>query len=167
MNHVDLGQRFNHASVPLSSNLYTYSAMRVSISDKGVLDGITLLDSSTKTPKCHRFSRVPYACPPTGPRRWRKPQPLPPKFSYSTGNSSGDYRKPSSICPQPRTFGRQSKIHDEDCLQSNIWVPLGKTPPDGWPVFFYIRKFFLPRRLYLLTDSCRWRFLAIWFKQLR
>lgn len=27
---------------------------------------------------------------------------------------------------------------DEDCLQCNIWVPLGTPPPDGWPVLFYI-----------------------------
>lgn len=116
--------------------LRKYHMMKVTIPGKGDLEGHTLIDTSSKSPKCHRFSRVPYACPPTGPLRWQKPERLPPSFSYS----SGDYTKPSSICPQPRTFGRQEKIHDEDCLQLNIWVPLGKPPDVGWPVFFYIRK---------------------------
>ncbi|KAE8444569.1 hypothetical protein EG329_014493 [Mollisiaceae sp. DMI_Dod_QoI] len=117
--------------------------MKVSIPGKGVLEGVTLLDSTTKKPKCHRFSRVPYASPPTGPRRWRKPQSLPKSFSYGSETSPGQYKKPCSVCPQPRVFGRQSTIHDEDCLQSNIWIPLGEPPEDGWPVFFYIHGGFL------------------------
>ena len=74
------------------------------------------------------------------PHRWRKPHPLPSTYSYGSEASPGQYRNPSSICPQPRVFGRQSTIHDEDCLQSNIWIPLGKPPDGGWPVFFYIRE---------------------------
>lgn len=68
-----------------------------------------------------------------------KPEALPESFLY--GSSS--YTKPSSICPQLRIFGRQSAEHDEDCLQSNIWVPLGSPPPNGWPVLFYIHGGFL------------------------
>ncbi|CZR66330.1 related to triacylglycerol lipase V precursor [Phialocephala subalpina] len=117
--------------------------MRVNIPGKGVLEGVTLLDSTTKNPKCHRFSRVPFALPPTGPHRWRKPHALPSTYSYGSEASPGQYRNPSSVCPQPRVFGRQFTIHDEDCLQSNIWIPLGKPPDGGWPVFFYIHGGFL------------------------
>ncbi|KUJ20832.1 carboxylesterase-like protein [Mollisia scopiformis] len=117
--------------------------MKVINPGKGVLEGVTLLDSVTQKPKCHRFSRVPYATPPVGHYRWRKPQPLPESFSYGSDAAPGQYRKPSSVCPQPRVFGRQSPRHDEDCLQSNIWVPLGKPPKDGWPVLFYIHGGFL------------------------
>lgn len=111
-------------------------SMRIVIPGKGSIQGSTMLDSASKTPKCHRFPAVPYALPPTGDRRWRKPEPLPPTFSYG----SKDYIGYISICPQPRVFGTQSTIHDEDCLQSNIYVPIGRPPPNGWPVFFYIRE---------------------------
>jgi Carboxylesterase family len=110
--------------------------MRVTIPGKGTLQGAMLLDPATKTSKCHRFSSVPYAVPPTGALRWRKPEPLAPAFSYS----SKEYTKPSSVCPQPRVFGTQATTHDENCLQANIYVPVGKTPHSGWPVFFYIRR---------------------------
>lgn len=29
----------------------------------------------------------------------------------------------------------------QDCLQVNIWTPVGPPPKDGWPVLFYIREF--------------------------
>jgi hypothetical protein len=111
----------------------SFFVMWVSIPGKGTLQGSTLLDSPTKTPKCHRFSAVPYALPPTGNRRWRKPDPLPPTFSYGAKG----YIRRGGVCPQPRVSG---VTHDEDCLQSNIYVPIGTPPPSGWPVIFYIRE---------------------------
>ncbi|KAF8851792.1 carboxylesteras-like protein [Acephala macrosclerotiorum] len=116
--------------------------MKVTIPGKGIIEGATLFIKRTKAPKCYRFSRVPYARPPTGHLRWRKPQPLPSTFSYSSDDPE-QYAKPSSVCPQPRIFGRQTERHDEDCLQNNIWVPLGNPPEGGWPVFFYIHGGFL------------------------
>ncbi|KAK0122530.1 hypothetical protein ONS96_009572 [Cadophora gregata f. sp. sojae] len=113
--------------------------MNISIPDQGSLQAPTVSDPATNEPRCYRFSKVPYACPPIGERRWKKPEPLPELFDYS----SLRYTNPSSICPQLRVFGRQSARHDEDCLQSNIWVPLGHPPPTGWPVLFYIHGGFL------------------------
>lgn len=132
-------------SLPFSPQtcLSTHAMMKVAIPGKGALEGVTLLHPTTNKPKCHQFSRVPYASPPTGPRRWRKPQPLPRSFSYGSDTDPGQYTTPCSVCPQARVFGRQSAIHDEGCLQSNIWIPLGNPPNDGWPVFFYIREFVL------------------------
>jgi Carboxylesterase family len=120
-------------------------AMQVTIPGRGTLQGSTLLDSAMKRPKCHRFSAVPYALPPVGIRRWRKPEPLPPTFSYE----SKEYKSPSSVCPQPRrVFGTQFAAHNEDCLQSNIYIPIGTPPPNGWPVVFFIRQLpFLVSRL--------------------
>jgi len=112
--------------------------MLVTIPGNGILEGATLIDSNTKNPKCHRFSRIPYALPPTGERRWRKPQSLPSNFSYGSETNPGQYKKPCSPCPQPWKFGVRSS--DEDCLQLNIYVPIGDPPQGGWPVFFYIRK---------------------------
>lgn len=32
----------------------------------------------------------------------------------------------------------------QNCLQVNIWTPVGPPPKDGWPVLFYIREFLQP-----------------------
>lgn len=117
---------------------YFFYKMKASIPGKGILQGTIIYDAVSGLPKCTRFSRVPYALPPLGKRRWRKPEPLPSSFQYGSDNKR--YTRPSPICPQPRTFGQQSPIHDEDCLYSNIWVPHGKPPASGWPVLFYIRR---------------------------
>jgi hypothetical protein len=120
-----------------NNHLYCKIIMRVIISGKGVLQGSTILDPSTKKARCHRFSRVPYALPPVGGRRWQRPQPLPTHYQYGTETLPGLYTKPCSICPQLRM---PQSTTSEDCLQSNIYVPLGAPPRDGWPVFFYIRE---------------------------
>jgi carboxylesterase type B len=118
------------------------NSVRVSIPGKGVLQGAEVLDPVSGRVKCHRFSRVPYVCPPTGPRRWRKPEPLPPSFSYGSESHPGKYTKPCAPCPQPPQGGIHS--YSEDCLQLNIWVPLGDPPTGGWPVLFYIRQYTSP-----------------------
>lgn len=113
--------------------------MKISIPDRGSLCGVTITEPVTKNARCYRFSGVPYARPPIAERRWEKPEPLPRAFRYG----SSKYTKPSSICPQVRIFGRQSAQHDEDCLQSNIYIPLGCPPANGWPVLLYIHGGFL------------------------
>jgi carboxylesterase type B len=112
--------------------------MRVTIIGKGVLQGSTILDPSTKKARCHQFSRVPYALPPVGRRRWQKPQPLATHYQYGTETLPSLYTKPCSVCPQLRM---SQAATSEDCLQSNVYVPLGTPPRDGWPVFFYIREY--------------------------
>ncbi len=56
------------------------------------------------------------------------------------------------ICPQPPPVKRFPGVHvkpdtagwQEDCLQLNIYIPAGKSPPaSGWPVFFFIHGGFL------------------------
>ncbi|TAQ84331.1 hypothetical protein B7494_g7339 [Chlorociboria aeruginascens] len=109
---------------------------------KGSLDGIPLIDASTKTTKCYRFPRVPYALPPVGPRRWQKPEALPDTYSYGDAQNPWLYKSPSSICPQLSAFSTVPSA-SEDCLQCNIYVPLGIPPDKGWPVLFYIHGGFL------------------------
>lgn len=83
------------------------------------------------------FYGVPYALPPTGPRRWRKPQALPKDHHY--GNLDCSDRK--TYCPQPRyTQGGQpilcpEGVPSEDCLRVDIWLPVAAAPPEGWPVY--------------------------------
>jgi len=138
--------------------------MKVTIDGRGVLQGTTVLETATQNPKCHRFSSIPYALPPTGKRRWRKPDPLPRNFSYGTEQSPGNFVRPSSPCPQLPNFG--VKPSNEDCLQCNIWVPIGKLPTRGWPVLFWIRMFPIQPIRQMFTWN-RWRLFTIWVQQFR
>lgn len=98
----------------------------------------------------YRYTCIPYAQPPTGDLRWRRPQPL-KGFTFSaTSSEPGDYTKFRAICPQPVYNHSAAAIEnpeaapeienaqDEDCLYLNIWVPAGTPPDKGWPVQFFI-----------------------------
>jgi carboxylesterase type B len=96
--------------------------------------------------KSRRYAGVPYALPPTGEFRWRKPRPLPPQFSYNQGDgSSFDASEFYPVCPQPKfSTGREQDIdrdaYSEDCLRLNIWTPV---PGPGsekkkWPVVLWL-----------------------------
>lgn len=102
-------------------------------------------------PVCRRFTRVPYALPPTGQLRWRRPQPLPESFSFSEPSGKpGNYTAFGPVCPQPvyaysdvqlenkDAAPEPELIEKEDCLYLNIWAPAGTPPETGWPVVFYI-----------------------------
>jgi len=138
--HRSIKHHDSQARLRLHSNQI---AMRVSLHKNGFLVGATLLNPTTKAPKCYRFSGVPYASPPIGTRRWQKPEPLPANYSYGSETNPGVFKARSTICPQLPQFIR-SQSSDEDCLQCNIWVPLGTPPEGGWPVLFYIRRFNRP-----------------------
>ncbi|KAF5243236.1 hypothetical protein FANTH_8245 [Fusarium anthophilum] len=118
---------------------------------KGKLKGIQRIDNATQKPSYHRFTRVPYALPPVGDRRWRRPEKLPTDFTYDDATGvAGDYTTFPSVCPQPHYAHGAAEVlnpdrepepetvFDEDCLYVNIWVPAQSPPPGGWPVQFYI-----------------------------
>ena len=92
------------------------------------------------------FGGLPYALPPVGPFRFRKPRPLPEYYRYGTSVNPGRFTRSAAYCPQPGflTLGPDESLWDEDCLQLNIYIPAGE-PPSGkdWPVFFYIHGGFL------------------------
>ena len=116
----------------------------------GTLDGVSIIDTSAATtsnpkPLSHYFGGIPYALPPLGPHRFRRPRPLPDYYTYGTRCSPGRFIHSASVCPQPVRPGNSTEhLWDEDCLQLNIHLPAGKPPSkDGWPVFFYIHGGFL------------------------
>lgn len=104
----------------------------------GHLEGITVSDASNNQHLCHYFGGVPYALPPIGPYRFRRPRPLPAYYRYGTKANPGQFKGKAAYCPQPPRFKDLDKsLFDEDCLQLNVYIPAGKKRPvEGWPVFF-------------------------------
>ncbi|RDW87508.1 carboxylic ester hydrolase-8 [Coleophoma crateriformis] len=117
----------------------------------GTLTGRKETCPTTKKHILTRYTRVPYALPPTGSRRWQKPHPLPQDYTFSKSDGSpGEYTRLGNVCPQP-VYGHNSvmlpnkdaaveeeTLYDEDCLFLNIWVPGGKAPEGGWPVQIFL-----------------------------
>ena len=121
----------------------------------GSLRGLEFRSKSTGHPVYRRYTRIPFALPPTGHLRWKRPQPLPTDFSFSTTKGQpGDYTQFGPVCPQPiYPMGPAymdnpdaaepiENVMNEDCLYLNVWVPVvdeGKVPEKGWPVQVFIR----------------------------
>lgn len=132
----------------------TNREINLKTSSRGALRGITQIDQTSGQPVCSRYTRIPYALPPTGSRRWCRPVALPVDFSFndSTTGEPGNYTEFGNVCPQPQ-YGHSAaalenknaapepeKKQSEDCLYLNMWVPAGKAPEGGWPVQIYLRK---------------------------
>ena len=77
------------------------------------------------------YKNIPFAAPPTGPNRWRPPQP-PSCWAPAVRDASAF----GARCPQLELNG--SAVGDEDCLTLNVWVPDGEAPASGRPVMVYI-----------------------------
>lgn len=124
---------------------YSTAPYPISVGSLGHIEGLTVSDSSnSQAPLCHYFGGLPYALPPTGPYRFRRPRSLPSQFKYGTKANPSRFTGGTGVCPQPGFRSPPDKsLWDEDCLQLNIWKPAGKAPAGGWPVYFYIHGGFL------------------------
>lgn len=120
----------------------------VEIPGKGKIVGKVAKDAITGQPKSQRYAGIPFAQPPIGSLRWKRPQPLPASFRYDSDDR--DYGQFASQSPQPTNYALTNGVtfpekllpaQDEDCLYLNIWCP---TQPDGsrptrkLPVLFFI-----------------------------
>lgn len=71
------------------------------------------------------FRNIPYAAPPVGPLRWRRPQPAPAWTGERDAAAFG------SDCVQNRPFWDDSQSRQtvsEDCLTLNVWAPKAEAP---------------------------------------
>lgn len=100
---------------------------------RGSLEGIEQSDTKSGKAVCYRFTRIPYALPPTGDRRWKRPERLASDFSFNgPAGGSGDYTQFGNLCPQPvydhgsamvensDAAPEPTKNFDEDCLYLNV-----------------------------------------------
>src|SRR6266516_4690422 len=74
---------------------------------------------------------IPYAVAPTGPRRWRAPEP---PTRWDGVRDAGIF---SARAMQPTADGA-SRSYSEDCLYLNVCAPAGSPPPRGWPVLLWV-----------------------------
>jgi len=82
---------------------------------------------------------IPYATPPTGPRRWRAPEPLPPW----TGRREALVFGPACVQYGSRLGGAPGVAPgtpggDEDCLTLNVWTPPAARADERRPVLVWI-----------------------------
>lgn len=112
------------------------------LSHLGVIEGVSYVNTNPTVPSdnypyphnlkdrvlCRYFGGIPYALPPVGPYRFKKPRPLPACYRYGTHANPGRFNGKTGLCPQPT---KDPEEWEEDCLQLNIWMPAGKPPSGG------------------------------------
>lgn len=112
---------------------YTTTEHDLDLGDKGAVRGLQY------DQKARRYAGIPYALPPTGARRWRKPEPLPPSHAYRSEDGAGPYdaTRFRGVCPQKVFHAVESEedpnTYSEDCLFVNIWTPVEKKEGGGRP----------------------------------
>jgi carboxylesterase type B len=120
---------------------YHVTTHEVKMGPRGIIRGVQFEN------KARRYAGIPYALPPTGECRWRKPRPLPESYTYSQLKGTpfdATYFRP--VCPQKafHASGQEeedSEKYSEDCLVVNIWTPVEKSDHrqgQKWPVFLWL-----------------------------
>ncbi|XP_046579693.1 cholinesterase 2-like [Haliotis rubra] len=97
----------------------------------GVVEGTTNVTEDWTS--YHAFLGIPFAVPPSGSRRFKRPQPHPGFNHTFKANKYG------SACPQILNFlGFDGVTGDEDCLTLNVFTPASITETRNIPVIVWI-----------------------------
>jgi para-nitrobenzyl esterase len=81
-----------------------------------------------------KFLGIPYAAPPTGPRRWTAPEPAAPWTGVRSATAFGN--RCVQTTPFPDMVFR-SPAESEDCLNLSVWTP-ATAATDRLPVMVWI-----------------------------
>ncbi|KAK6440775.1 hypothetical protein LTR95_002999 [Oleoguttula sp. CCFEE 5521] len=119
----------------MPSASYEQSAYPFNAGPLGHIEGLTI--SQHDKSRLHYFGGLPYALPPVGKYRFRRPRPLPPCYQHGTRASPGRFTGSAAVCPQPWDEDDKS-LWDENCLQLNLYIPAGTPPKGGWPCLVYL-----------------------------
>ncbi|KAL6400861.1 uncharacterized protein AUP68_16579 [Ilyonectria robusta] len=118
---------------------YNETPFELSLGEKGTIRGLQFDNKSC------RYAGVPYALPPTGEHRWRKPRPLPASYTYGGANGDPyDATRFRAVCPQKAFHVGNAEggsgAYSEDCLFVNIWTPVRQDYDNGkkWPVMLWL-----------------------------
>ncbi|EUC43564.1 hypothetical protein COCMIDRAFT_38501 [Bipolaris oryzae ATCC 44560] len=115
-----------HKPIPVTMSTSTLTPYTLDLSHRGYAQGRTYHDAQTGHPQCHYFGGIPYALPAA---RFQRANPLPPCYRYGTQSQPGVFDGACGLCPQPASGpGKEDQVGDEDCLQCNVWVPVGEAP---------------------------------------
>lgn len=128
----------------------------ITIPSQGPIEGIPVpLGAFADLPSCTvtAYLGIPFAQPPTGERRWKRPQTPPPSWSHGQPRRSRWAKEPIQNYDLVRMFGmhmrgddaldddpggRDETLADEDCLYLNIWVPQGVEAGANVPVLVWV-----------------------------
>ncbi|KAF9883410.1 hypothetical protein FE257_003493 [Aspergillus nanangensis] len=116
---------------------YDQKPFDLDLGDKGAIRGLQFDNKS------RRYAGIPYALPPTGEHRWRKPRQLPANYTYSDDTGSPfDATQFKAVCPQNAFHVGKAEggsgTYSEDCLFVNIWTPVGDENREKWPVMLWL-----------------------------
>ncbi|GMS94685.1 hypothetical protein PENTCL1PPCAC_16860, partial [Pristionchus entomophagus] len=81
------------------------------------------------------FQGIPFAAPPTGELRFKKPQPLSP---WSGIRETKAFSARAIQAPKHKQDFEMNGIPSEDCLYLNVFTPCWKPPAEGFPVMLFI-----------------------------
>jgi para-nitrobenzyl esterase len=98
------------------------------------IEGGQIADIAADASGVRVFKGIPFAAPPTGELRWRKPEPVKPWDGVRKAEDWGPR------CMQGNRLGNIDPLNkrmDEDCLYLNVWTP-AKSANDKLPVMFWI-----------------------------
>uniref|UniRef100_A0A8H7TMW3 Carboxylesterase type B domain-containing protein n=1 Tax=Bionectria ochroleuca TaxID=29856 RepID=A0A8H7TMW3_BIOOC len=84
---------------------YDQKPYDLDLGNKGTIRGIQLDEKS------RRYAGIPYALPPTGDNRWRKPRQLPADYAYEDG-TGGPFDATEFKAVSPRRPSMSEKLRE-------------------------------------------------------
>ena len=120
-------------------SVFTWGQTPVVRVEGGLVQGVSSASSDITV-----FRGIPYAAPPVGDLRWKRPQPV---VKWKGIRKADTF---SNICWQPGNavgtfygdefYWKEQTVQSEDCLYLNIWTPAKAVghPENSLPVAFWV-----------------------------